>query len=120
MKTSEETKEKLRNIGIDRRTALGQTGFNPEACRYIDELSLKMGWNLQHAKRGGEFRVGGYLLDGYDKNKNIVVEYDEPAHYDVRGNLKQKDIDRMNTIVQYMGCQFYRYNEKLKELKKYN
>jgi hypothetical protein len=29
---------------------------------------------------GGELRCLGYWMDAYDKNKNIVVEYDEPYH----------------------------------------
>ena len=44
-----------------------------------------------------------------------ITQYDEPFHYTPDGNLKQKDIDRMNKIIQYVRCRFYCYNEKTKE-----
>lgn len=86
------------------------------ACNYINKLNENNNWNLQHAENGGEVEVCGYFLDGYDKELNIVFEYDEPYHYvDVENNiLRQKDIDRQNYIISTIGCKFYRYNEKLK------
>lgn len=112
MKTPESTKEKLRNLALDRRKKVGHFGINPVACDYLDGLSKERGWNLRHGKNGGEYRVRGYLLDGYDADRNIAVEYDEPHHYDVFGNLRKEDVDRMNTIIQTLHCKFFRYNEK--------
>lgn len=96
--------------------------FNINACIYFDELNIINSWKLMHAKNGGEFYLKelGYYLDAYDKEKNIVVEYDEPRHYDKNGNLRKKDIDRMKEICEHLSCEFWRYNEKLNELKKYN
>jgi hypothetical protein len=93
--------------------------YNKNACLYLNKLSEEMGWNLQHAENGGEYLIKRYFVDGYDKERNIVVEYDERHHYS-GGKLKQKDIDRMNKIIQYTGCRFYRYNERTKELKLYD
>lgn len=93
--------------------------FNKTACLYLDELSLNNGWNLQHALNGGERVIYGYSVDGYDVDKNIIVEYDEPRHYDKNGNLKPKDIKRMKRIIDHTKCEFYRYNEKNKTLTKY-
>ncbi len=77
----------------------------------MDLLNNVYGWNLQHAENGNEYHIKelGYWLDGYDKEKNIVVEYDEPKHkyYD-----KQKDIKRQQNIIQFLKCEFWRYNEK--------
>lgn len=92
--------------------------YNALACKYFDELSAKMGWELQHAENGGEQVVLGYFLDSYDKNKNIVVEYDEPHHFS-NDKLKKKDVDRMNRIIQHLKCEFYRYRESTKEFIKY-
>ena len=118
-KHTEKTKELKRNIALDNLKNLGKFGVGKNACDYLDKLSLKMGWNLQHAKNGGEVRLCGYLVDGYDKKLNIVVEYDEPFHYTSDGNLKQKDVDRMNRIIHNVGCIFYRYNERTKQLSEY-
>ena len=89
--------------------------YNKKACKYIDELNIKNNWNLQHAENGGEFSVCGYFVDGYDKELNIVFEYDEPSHYiDCENNiLKQKDINRQNIIKEYLKCRFVRYNSKM-------
>ena len=83
--------------------------FNKNACRFFDELNKERGWELQHALNGGEVEVYGYFLDAYDKNKNLVVEYDEPSHD--RPCIKKKDKIRQNNIINYLKCKFYRYKE---------
>jgi hypothetical protein len=95
--------------------------FNHNACLYFGELNIQNNWKLIHAKNGGEFHIKelGFYIDAYDKEKNIVVEYDEPHHYDRYGNLRKKDVDRMNEIQHHLQCEFWRYNEKTKTLKRY-
>ncbi len=114
---TDETKQKLRecrsNWIIKNK---GGSQYNPNACTYFDLLNEQKNWNLQHALNGGEINCIGYFLDAYDKERNIVVEYDEPKHYDVHGNLKQKDVLRQQRIITHLGCTFFRYNEKTKEL----
>ena len=64
----------------------------------------------------------GYFFDGYDKERNIVFEYDEPSHYDdVENNvLCARDIERQNYIIKNLNCEFYRYNESLDKFYKVN
>ncbi len=93
--------------------------YNPNACKYFDSLNKEKGWELQHALNGKEIKIIGYSLDAYDKKRNIVVEYDEARHYDIYGNLKQKDVNRMNEIKDRLKCKFFRYNEKAKMLVEY-
>ena len=117
-KHTEETKEKLRNIFIEKITQLKgpfKCFYNKNACKYIDKLNEDKGWNLQHAENGGEYKILGYFLDGYDKEKNIAFEYDECKHYkDVYNNiLNEKDIQRQENIINELNCEFWRYNEKL-------
>lgn len=85
--------------------------FNPNACKYFDKLNEENGWKLKHAMNGGETRMIGYSLDAYDRENNIVVEYDEFRHYDKSGNLKHKDVIRQERIIQHLNCKFFRYNE---------
>ena len=93
-------------------------GYNPTGCEYMD--SLKPIYNFQHAQNGGEVKIGTFSVDGYDKEKNIVFEYDEPRHFDKHSwTLKEKDILRMNEIKKELGCKFLRYDEKNKVLKEY-
>jgi hypothetical protein len=92
--------------------------YSIKACRYIDSINKKYGWNLQHAENGGEIQIDGYFLDGYDKDLNIVFEYDERKHYkDVQNNiLSDKDIKRQQYIMNKLGCRFFRYNEDIDKL----
>jgi len=87
--------------------------YNSEACNFIDELNRKNNWNLRHALSGGEhyIRELGFWLDGYDKDKNIVFEYNERKHYNIDGSLKERDINRMNEIKKLYGCKYLVYNE---------
>jgi hypothetical protein len=95
--------------------------YNHNACKYFDKLNNDNGWMLLHAQNGGEFYVKelGYWVDAYDKDKNIVVEYDEPRHYKLDGHLKEKDVVRLNEIKSHLRCRFLRYKEQTKELKEY-
>lgn len=122
-KMSEQTKMKMRisKINYIKEKNGGVCPMhNIRACEYFDDLSEKNNWKLQHALNGGEFYLSelGYFLDSYDNVNNIVVEYDEPRHYDSKGNLKQKDLIRQNEIIEKLNCNFFRYNEKKKELYK--
>ena len=90
--------------------------YNPKSCEYFNNLNIKNKWNLQHALNGGEVKILNYFVDAYDKEKNIVVEYDESYHYTKQGNLKQKDVLRQQRIMTHLGCKFFRYNERTKEL----
>lgn len=95
--------------------------FNIDACNFIDKYGKQKGYNFCHALNGKEYYIEGlgYFVDGYDKDKNIVFEYDESHHFDYIGNLKEKDIKRMNEIKNHLNCKIIRYNEKTKELKEY-
>ena len=121
-KHSEEHNLKIRISHVNRLKNLGlyhKGNFNTNACKYFDILNNEKGWNLQHALNGGEIDCLGYSLDAYDKNKNIAVEYDESYHYDTNGNLKTKDIKRMNRIINHLKCKFYRYNSLKNKLEEH-
>lgn len=113
-----EEKEKIRNGTLKYlESIVGQIRcrYSKKGCEYIDNLNKLYGWNLQHAENGGEVRIGNFWVDGYDKELNIVFEYDEKKHYkDVYNNiLSDKDLERQTIIIQKTGCIFYRYNEVL-------
>lgn len=118
---SDAVREKQRKAAILAMEKRGiWRGYNENACAYFDRLNVEKGWSLQHAKNGGEIEVIGYFPDAYDKTKNIIVEYDEPHHYNRKGELRPKDIIRMNEIIHKTKCQFYRYNQATDELRLYN
>jgi len=107
---SEETKRKVRESILRRIRKFGKSGnYNLFACKYFDKLNKENGWNLQHALNGGEVECIGYSLDGYDKDKNIIVEYDEMHHK--KPCIQKRDEMRQNRLINHLNCQFYRYRE---------
>ena len=122
---SDEAKYKIRMAVINDLQKKGITGklrnHNPDACKYLDKLSKERGWNLRHALNGGEVELYGYFVDGYDKEKSVIVEYDEPSHH--KPDKKKKDIIRQNNLASYfrknnVNINFWRYDELYDTLEK--
>lgn len=123
----EDMKEKIRISTIKYIESLPnyngtKARYSHKACEYINKLNNEKHWNLQHAENGGEISICGYFVDGYDKDLNIVFEYDEGYHYQDKENniLKDKDIKRQQNIINKLNCEFWRYNEYLNLLYKVN
>ena len=120
-KHSDKSKQKMRISTCNYLNKINNTPcrYNKKSIPILEEIGKEHGWHLQHAENGGEFYTGiGFYVDAYDKEKNIVVEYDEKKHYvDVDNNiLKYKDIKRQTEIIEHLHCEFYRYNEKTGKL----
>lgn len=114
---TEEFREKLRIAKLNQIKKLGtKYTYNPKACDFIEEFGNKNGYNFQHAMNGGEIVVSGYSLDGYDKEKNIVFEYDEPKHNRI-GTKKRDRIREERIIEKIKPNMFIRYDEKSKTTK---
>jgi hypothetical protein len=100
--------------GIRMRTRFGELGikgkfkpnFNPKACQIIEEYGKQHGYNFQHALNGGEYYIKelGYWIDGYDKEKNIVIEYYEKYHNITK--IKNRDKKRKKEIIKFLKCKF--------------
>lgn len=96
---------------IQKYQLYNKPNFNPIACKFIDELNSLVGINLQHALNGGEVWIHGFYPDGYDKNKNIIFEYDESWHRSV--SAKTRDLQRQKIILEKTNpTMFLRYDEK--------
>lgn len=92
-----------------------QYNYNPDACAYMDKLNESRNWHLQHALNGGEIKCGPYSLDGYDKEANIIFEYDEPEHE--LSKRKEHDIIRQDFLIKTLNPkEFWRYSEKFDRL----
>lgn len=57
-----------------------------------------------------QFKVCGYLVDGYDKINNICYEVDERWHN--KPDVKQRDKIRQKEIEEELDCTFVRIGEK--------
>jgi len=83
--------------------------YNSNACEIIEKYGKENGYNFQHAMNGGEFYIKklGYWVDGYDKNKNVVIEYLEKEHkYKI-----DKDFRRKSEIINFLKCKFIEIKE---------
>jgi hypothetical protein len=114
-KHSDEDRRKMRIALVHRLNEMFQNGcnitypnYNPKACEIIAEYGRQNGYNFQHALNGGEFHIKdlGYWVDGYDKEKNVVIEVDESHHNKPR--YKEKDLRRQKEIKEHLGCKFIR------------
>jgi hypothetical protein len=87
--------------------------FNVKGCEFFDKLMIEKNCHIKHALNGGEYFIKdlGYWVDGYDEENNIVYEWDERHHYDVYGNLLEKDVIRQKEIEDYLKCRFIRIKQ---------
>ena len=107
----EDTKEKLRILRLQQISDQGVVRcFNKNACDFIDAFGIKRGFSFIHGNNGGEIMLNGYMVDGYDKERNIVFEYDEDKHEAFK--QKMKDLKRTDRIISKIGCKILRYSQK--------
>jgi len=95
--------------------------YNKKACEYFAKMEKINGWNGLYASKNGELylKTLGYFVDYYEPTLNLIVEYDEPRHYNIDNTLKKRDNERMMEIIEHLHCKFFRYNERIKESKQY-
>ena len=84
--------------------------YNKSGCDLFNNIMESTETFIQHAENGGEFYIKeiGRWVDGYDKENNIVYEFDEKRHFNPDGSLKEKDILRENEIKNFLNCKFIR------------
>jgi len=85
--------------------------YNIKSISILEQKAKELGiTDLRHAENGGEYYIKelGYFVDGYSKEKNVVIEIDEKSHFNKDGSLKNKDIIRQKEIEKLLGCNFIR------------
>jgi len=107
IKLSEEHKQSLSRAAIKRiKESPGQfaPNYNLKSIPILQQVARDLGLNIQHAENGGEFYIKGlgYWVDGYDKEKNVVIEYYEKAH----NRFREKDEKRKQEIMNFLKCEF--------------
>lgn len=120
-----EHQRKLRVASIERLEAKILNGhqlapwYNKSGCQFFNQLMSETNTFIQHAENEKEFHIKelGYWVDGYDKENNIVYEYDEDHHFNIDGSLCEKDIIRQSEITGLLKCKFIRI--KHNETEKY-
>ena len=107
-KLTEETKSRLRKERIKQISTqkfngepiMPSVGFQERLC--LDCLEQFTSFHIIRQKE-----IYGYFLDGYIKELNIAVEFDENHHNKVKDDIRQKN------IVNQLGCNFFRVTDKM-------
>lgn len=111
-KHPEKIKEKMRlsRIVYIQRTKTNGSPISPTIGKN-EKIILDNIENSQDITIIRQFFIKGYWCDGYCKENNTVYEVDEKHHFDINGNLLEKDILRENNIKKYLNCNFVRIKD---------
>jgi len=102
----------MRKSAIERVIRQGTcVAYNPNSIPIIENYGKENGYNFIHAENGGEYQIPNttFFVDGYDKENNIVIEFDEKYHY--WESHKNKDRQRQDMIGQLLKCKFIRIDQ---------
>jgi len=115
---SEETKRKIRIKRIERiekNNGIVCPNYSPIACEFFKSFDEQHNTKGHYAMfGGGEHYIPelGYWLDYFNPDMKLIQEYDEPHHYDICGNLKERDEIRQKEIQKlYPDFEFRRIKE---------
>lgn len=104
---SAEAKKKMRLKAIERLSVREFDGMPVIPCigkeekGCLDELNGFSPYPLQR-----QYMVEGYFLDGYIKELNLAIEFDEEKHG--RPSVMMRDKNRQSEIESFLGCRFFR------------
>lgn len=112
--------ERMRISAINRVMRQGcPVAYNPNSIPIIEQFGKTHGYNFIHAENGGEYQVPNttFFVDGYDVEKNVVLEFDENYHFSEKQSRKDKE--RQDMIGNVLKCKFIRIDENM-DIKEYN
>ena len=88
--------------------------FNKDSIPFFKSIDKKYDMDAQYAtKRGGEFYIKelGYWVDFYSEKYNLVIEWNEEAHYKLN-RLSIKHLKRQEQIKRKLKCIFINIRQK--------
>lgn len=104
--------ERMSKSAIERVIRQGTcTAYNPNSISHIEKYGKENGYSFQHAENGGEYHVPQttFFVDGYDRQNNVVIEFDEKYH--LSKSQQKKDKQRQDMIGNLLKCKFIRIDE---------
>lgn len=120
-KRSQKTIQKMRKSAIKRikeKNGNCCPNFNPKATKFFKSFDLKN--NTKGIYRNSEtnqqefyIKELGYFPDYINFDLRLIMEFDEKTHFDISGNLREKDLQRQKEIQEfYPDFKFRRINEE--------
>lgn len=112
-------------ISMERNYGILFPNYNLKACKWFklyDKTYNTLGKYAVYG--GGEYCIKelGYWVDYINFDKKIIIEWDEPHHYDAFGNIRSIDVKRQKRIQElFHDFKFIRINEAIlhEETKRY-
>lgn len=95
-----------------------QPAYSFQACKFFEQFDKDFNTRGQYATNGGEYFIKklGYWPDYINFDLKLIMEWDEEYHYDVDGNLREKDIRRQKEIQEHFpDFRFVRIRERFQE-----
>jgi len=105
---SKEQKRKQREARIKyiEKTGRCHPALGKNEKQILDEIELLFQMSIER-----DFRIIGYFPDGYIRELNLIIEIDEPWHYNCDGTYRKRDIKRQKNIEEELGCTFLRIKD---------
>jgi hypothetical protein len=78
--------------------------YNKEACEFFKSFDKQNNTKGKYALYGGgehHIKELGYFVDYFNLDLKLIMEFDEPKHYEINGNLKKRDKIRQQEIQKY-------------------
>ncbi len=96
-----ERRRKVRVRATERAVRQGKIpSYNETACEFFEQFDRDHNTRGQYATNGGEFHIKalGYWLDYMNLDLKLIIEWDEESHYDAKGKLRKRDVERQQEI----------------------
>jgi very-short-patch-repair endonuclease len=105
---SSEVKEKLRKYMLNKFSETNDIKIGNNETQILNKVEEIINFKIER-----QHHVIGYSVDGYVPELNLVIEIDERYHYDNKGNLRLKDIERQKKIENELNCDFLRIKNNI-------
>ena len=90
--------------------------YNPKACEFFKSFDEEHNTEGKYAMYGGGehfVKELGYWVDYFNPDMKLIMEYDEPFHYNRKGELREEDRIRQEEIQKiYPDFDFKRISER--------
>jgi len=104
---TEQEKYQRRIKALNNIKKLGGPKIGKNETKILDNFAKQIGYKIIR-----QYLVNGYALDGYIPELKLAIEVDERRHFDIKGNLKEKDINRQKRIEKKLNCNFMRIKDE--------
>ena len=101
-KHTKETRKNMRLTAIKRiekNNGKMFPNFNKSSIGFFKSFDRENNTNGLYGQQEFHIKELGYWLDYFNSDLKLIIEWDEKHHFDLKGNLREKDVQRQNEIM---------------------